>query len=293
MSELVKQVSFVTREFPIDQSFEGLVLSRIIESLPSEWVVKVYVIRSRLLSTPIVSELPEVEITLISEPQDKWDNSLLRALRYPLEKLAASESLAISNRLLINTSASNYTFVFHTSPVLEFVSRELEAAPLSKGQRQGSRASIKEELELQVFTDHREPITTPEWEGLFQKAKDIHFSREVFMTEVSKVFGFSSSLKRKYQAASVVTIETIDKGSKNKIVNWSSSTQRMSKSDIFILSSKLSSVIKPIRVMKKISHFFSQSLSKGLNGVFKIGYSALKFVFNLLSIARVAISRRR
>jgi hypothetical protein len=294
VTELVKHFNFVTREFPTDKGFEGLVVSRIIESLPADWRVKVFVIRSQLLSSPLFPALPEVEIILISEPQYKWDNFLLRALRYPLEKLAVSESLLISKRILTNTSASNYMFVFSTSPVLKFVSREFEVAHLSKEQHQDLRASIEHEgeIKLQLFTDLGENITEPQLKGLLEKANDKCFSREVFMTEVSKVFGFSSLLTRKYQITSGVTSEKIDTVSKNKIVNWSVSSQRTTKSDIFILSSKLAFILSPIRVMTEIAQFLSQNLTKGFNGVFKIGYATLKFVFNSLSIVRRTISRK-
>ena len=295
MTESVKHVNFVTRELPTDQSFEGLVVARIIQSLPSDWGVKVFVIRSPLLSKPLVPALPEVEMIVISEPQYKWDSFLLKALRYPLEKLATSESLLISRRILTDTSKSNYVFVFSTSPVLQFVSREFEAAHLFEGQRQDLRASSEYEggIELKVFTNQSESIPKPQWESLFDKTNEKQHSLQAFMTEVSRVFGFSASLTRKYQSTSDIIIATIDVGSRNKLAKWNISSQNITKSEIFVLSSNLASIVSPIIVMRKVAQFFTQNLMKGLNLVFKIGYALLIFLFNVLRIVRKTISAKR
>jgi hypothetical protein len=295
VTESVKHVNFVTRELPTDQSLEGLVVARLIQSLPSDWRVKVFVIRSPLLSNPIVPALPEVEMIVISEPQYKWDSFLLKALRYPLEKLATSESLSISRRILTDTSESDYIFVFSTSPVLNFVSRQFEAAHSHKGQSQELRVPSEYEggIELKVFTNQSGSIPKPQWESLFDNTNEKRLSREAFMTEVSRVFGFSASLNRKHQFTSDVTIEINDLGSRNKLARWDISSQNITKSEIFVLSSKLASIIRPIIVVRKIAQFITQNLMKGLNLVFKIGYAVLIFLFNALGVFRKAICRKR
>jgi hypothetical protein len=112
------------------------------------------------------------------------------------------------------------------------------------------------------------------------------------MTEVSRVFGFSASLTRKYLFTSDVTIEINDLGSRNKVARWDISSQKLNKSEIFVLSSKLASIVRPIIVVRKIAQFFTQNLMKGLNLVFKIGYAVLIFLFNALGVVRKTISRK-
>lgn len=290
-----KHVTFVTRELPSNQSVEGLVVARIIESLPLDWKVKVFVIRSRLLLTQAFPALPEVEVIHISEPQYEWDNFLLRTFRCPLEKLATKESIQISKRILTDSSRSEFVLVFSTSPVLNLVLGELEATSSNEKQCASLGVSNEDEKEinLKVFTEQSGNIPENEWRRLFENANCNHFSHETLGTLASNVFSFNPLMKRKHQSRSDVITDKIGTKSRNRLVDWDSSIQTITESGNLILSSRLAYVLSPMRIQRTIAQFFSPVVMKALNEVFKFGFASLKSFFHALSIVRKAISTNR
>jgi hypothetical protein len=267
-------------------------VARIIELLPSDWKVKVFVISSRLLSIPSIHALPEVEIFLISEPKYKWKIFLLRKVKYPLGKLARKESLRISKRIASNTSASEFVLVFSTTPVLEFVSRVFEADCSTDYRRRNLWASIELEGQIlfQNFSGQNSQFPRPHRLALFERADSNYLSSEDIVMEVSDLFGFSKSLTRKNECDADVYIEKADTDSKNQIVNWGAPRLKTSESGIYIPRPKISFTLSPISIVGKINKFLSLNLIQVLNAVFKFGYAISKSLIRVLSIIRKMFS---
>lgn len=295
MAESIKQVTFVTRELPTDQSVEGLAVARIIESLPLEWKAKVFVIRSWLLLSPAFPALPGVETIVMSEPQYKWDNFFLKALRYPLEKLATKETLQISKRILTDSSKSEFFVVFSNSPALKSVFRELASTNSDKKRFGEFNVSGVQEggISLQVFREEGGNWYEHQSLALSDKVYGDHFSHEALAMEASEAFGFSASKIRKHESKTDVTINIIDTASANKIGHWGLPSQVITKSGIIILSSKLAFIFSPISVLRKIHQSVSPNLIKALNAVFKFGYALLKSFFYALRVVIKTVSSRR
>jgi hypothetical protein len=295
VAESIKQVTFVTRELPTDQSVEGLVVARIIESLPLEWKVKVFVIRSWLLLSPAFPALPEVETIVISEPQYKWDNFFLRALRYPLEKLATKETLQISKRILTDSSKSEFFVVFSTGPALKSFFRALASTNLDKKRFEEFNVSGAQEGEIsfQVFREQGGNWSEHQSLALSDKVNGNYFSLEALDMEASEVFDFNASRIRKHASKTDATIKIVDTASANKIGHWGLPSQLITTSGILVLSSKLALILNPISILRKIHQSVSPNLIKALNAVFKFAYALLKSIFHALRIVRKTVSSRR
>lgn len=294
MPNLSKQVLFVTPEPPTGHSAEGRVIARITESLPLDWNVKVLVVRSRTLSIPKIPKLYKVETILIPEPQLNWDTFWLRVARIPLEKLAQIDLRKIAQRTLSHVPDSDYIFIFTASPALKLASRKLEAVYSGNKNRKNFEISLefREEIRVQVFLNL--PINVPEtkWQFLFENAKGNHFNQGTFRTNVSKTFNFNSLLNRKYEFSGQNQIETIQSTSKNRLVNWSSSSQPILESRIVLLSATLAFFLGPSDIVRKAVELVTSSLTKALYRLLRIGYAASKLLFSALSAARKGIFGR-
>jgi len=290
-----KQVVFVTPELPTEQGAEGLAIARITEALPLDWKVKALVVRSQMLSISKIPKLLEFEIILIPEPQLHWDTLVLQFARLPLEKLAQVESINIAQRILSHVRMSDYTFVFPTSPVLKLVSRELGAVYSAEKHWEDLGISLETGGEKRIQVLLNQPSNSPEtkWGSLFEKAHGSDFHHGTFRTDVSNAFDFDPSLTRKYASPGQEPIKTIGAESKNRIVNWSISSQPILESGIVILSPKIDFLLRPSRITLKALEFATKILTSALYGLLKIGYAAAKLLFKVLSGVRIKILEKR
>lgn len=291
MIESPKSVSFVTQEYPTGQSPEAIIVKRITDSLPAAWKVKVFVISSGPCSTPSAPALPNVELTLFSEPQCRWDSFLLRAFRYPLERLAKSESQKISHRILTETNSSDFIFVLSRSHMLDFVSRELEAAHLGKKQILNLIVSSQRGMQVhaQLLVNKNENTFHPQWEKVLERANIKDFCPREFGGEVSEMFDFDPALTKNIAFSSGLPVRTEGSHTRNKIIDWSGPSQQIIKSGIVVLSSQISLVLSPIRVTKEFAQFLASKLSLGLFRLLKFGYAVLTSIFRVLSTLRKKI----
>ncbi len=288
MHKSSKQIVFVTPEIPSEHSVDGLAIVRLIESLPLDWKVKTLVVRSQMLSIPTIAKPSGVEIILIPEPQLNWDSLVLRVARLPLEKLARVESMKIAQKILNYVHTSDYTFVFPSSPVLKLISRELEA--IYSGNKHGEELGLSPEsggeLRMQILLHEHSNSPETKWRSLFENAKGINFHHRTFMTDVSRAFDFDPLLNRKYESSGQVLIETKEATSKNRIVNWSSASQPILESGIFILSPRIASCLRPSRIIRKAVEFVTSRLATALYRLLRIGYAVAKLLFKVLSAVR-------